>query len=66
MKLYDVSGIIQCGHRLYNVQKYVVANSPKEAYTLFTAKHPHAKGTVVQYKYEIKDARDPHIIFTNL
>lgn len=66
MKLYDVNGIIQCGHRLYNVRKYVVANSLKEAYALFTVEHPHAKGITVQYKYELKDARGPHIIFTNL
>ena len=65
MKLFDVRGTIKCGHRLYEVQKYIVERTPLDAVTQYRKEHPHAKCLQVYYKYDVQSPVDPQIIFTN-
>lgn len=65
MKLYDITGIIKCGHRLFTLRKYVVAESKDQALALYLTEHPHARHISIKYKYELKVERTPHIVFTN-
>lgn len=66
MKLWDVNGTIKCGHRLYNVQKFIVAETYSDAITMYQKEHPHAKCIKTYYKYDVAQPVDPTIIFTNL
>ena len=66
MKLFDVRGTIKCGHRLYEVQKYIVDRTPVDAVTQYRKEHPNAKCLQVHYKYDVQSPVDPQILFTNL
>lgn len=66
MNLYDLNGAIRCGHRVYKVRKYIVAETAKQALDLFLVEHPHAKGIYIEYKYEVRAEKEAHIVFTNL
>lgn len=65
MKLWDVNGTIKCGHRLYNVQKFIIADNAMDAVAMYRKEHPQAKCLQVHFKYELQKA-EPQIIFTNL
>lgn len=53
-KLYAVEGMIRCGHRVYTLQKYIIASSKSEAIDAYKAEHPCAKGISVEYKYDVR------------
>lgn len=65
MKLFRVHGLIRCGHRTFNLEKYIVADSRSEARDAYKVEHPHAKVTSVEYKYDLKCADSPHVIAQN-
>ena len=62
MKLYVVEGMIRCGHRVYSLQKYIIANSRSEAKDTYKVEHPHAKVITVEYKYDVCRVDGPHVI----
>ena len=62
MKLYVVEGMIRCGHRVYSLQKHIIAESRSEARDTYKVEHPHAKVITVEYKYDVCRADGPHVI----
>lgn len=65
MKLFEIHGTVKCGHRLYELQKYVIADTPMDAVAQYRKEHPHAKCLRVHYKYDINSPTDTQIIFTS-
>lgn len=62
MKLFVVEGMIRCGHRVYNLQKHIIAESRSEARDTYKAEHPHAKVVTVEYKYDVCRVDGPYVI----
>lgn len=62
MKLFVIDGMIRCGHRVYSLQKYIVAESKSEAKDTFKIEHPHAKIVTIEYKYDVRRVDGPHVI----
>ena len=64
MKLWDVNGTIKCGHRLYNVQKFIVAETYSDAITMYQKEHPHAKCIISAWDeltdHQILEVMDEH------
>ena len=53
MKMYDVNGVIKCGHRLFNLQKFIIAHDEAEAIAIFKACRPNAKMVRANYRHEV-------------
>ena len=52
MKLYVVEGMIRCGHRVYSLQKYIIASSRSEARDTYKVEHNCATyGEYLDWKY---------------
>lgn len=62
MKLYVVEGMIRCGHRVYNLQKHIIAESKSEARDTYKVEHPHAKVIAIECKYDVRRADGPYVI----
>lgn len=43
MEMYRVEGRIKCGHRLFKLEKFIIAHSEEEAITIYRASRPDAK-----------------------
>lgn len=65
MKLFRVNGMIRCGHRTFNLEKFIIADSKSEARDTYKAEHPHAKVITVEYKYDVNRVDGPHVIAQN-
>lgn len=64
MKLYEVSGVIRCGHRTYTITKAIIADSTEQVIEMYRQEHPHAKMINPHFEYEVQESR-PRIVFTN-
>lgn len=53
MKLYRVEGRIKCGHRLFKLEKYIVARSMEEAIAIYKASRPDAKLIHAEYRMQV-------------
>lgn len=43
MKVFLITGVIRCGHKLYNLEKRIIANTAVDAIQTFREDYPSAK-----------------------
>lgn len=43
MKVFLITGCLKCGHKIFNLEKRIVANSAVDAVNAFKADYPNAK-----------------------
>ena len=53
MKMYRVEGCIKCGHRLYKLEKFIIAHDIEEAIAIYQASRPDAKLVKAEYRHRI-------------
>lgn len=53
MKMYRVEGRIKCGHRLFKLEKFIIAHSAEEATAIYKASRPDAKLVQVEFRHRV-------------
>lgn len=56
MKMYKVSGVIQCGHRLYTIAMLIHATNKAQAIAYYKANRPNARYIKATYKYDVESS----------
>lgn len=53
MKMFSVNGTIKCGHRLFNLEKFIIAHDEAEATAIYKASRPDAKFIKTTYRHDV-------------
>lgn len=53
MKMYKVTGIIKCGHRLFKLEKFIVSHDRDEAIAIYRASRPTAKMVQAEFRFDV-------------